>query len=239
MEIAFLAAFAMCCLVCTLRPPFAFALVLLMFPLEQVVQAHAPGLTSSALGIKAVNIGVGLTALFSAAKVLLTRPGARFAWCVRQYLVWATGAEPGQSPKSVLSVLKAIDRASLPETMRVTRDELLGCLAIETNRHELAISLAEDVPASERSKKLTRMIETACYVRLQNALSRAAIEDAAPAWRAIVLVCESDELRAALTAPLRKSITSPIRRRIWIRTLEDLKSRSGIDPKLKNGSRNC
>ncbi|MBI1322232.1 hypothetical protein GC170_03460 [bacterium] len=160
-------------------------------------------------------------------------PLARFAWCVRQYLVWSTGADPHQSPKSVLSVLKAIDRTSLPEAMRVTRDELLGCLAIETNHHELAISLAEDVPASARSKKLTRMIETACYVRLQNALSRAAIEDAAPAWRAIVLVCESDELRTALTAPMRAMITSPIRRRIWIRTLEGLKSRSGIDPKLK------
>lgn len=95
MEIAFLAAFAMCCLVCTLRPPFAFALVLLMFPLEQVVQAHAPGLTSSALGIKAVNIGVGLTALFSAAKVLLTRPGGFSHWmnsalvCALCMLVWA------------------------------------------------------------------------------------------------------------------------------------------------------
>jgi hypothetical protein len=80
MELAFLAAFAMCCAVCALRPPLAFALVVLMFPMEQVIQAHAPGLISSAFGIKAVNYGVGVTAVFAAAKACLTRPKGFSRW---------------------------------------------------------------------------------------------------------------------------------------------------------------
>ncbi len=80
MELAFLAAFAMCCMVCALRPPLAFALVVLMFPMEQVIQAHAPGLIGSAFGIKAVNYGVGVTAVFAAVKGCLTRPHGFSRW---------------------------------------------------------------------------------------------------------------------------------------------------------------
>lgn len=80
MELAFLAAFAMCCMVCALRPPLAFALVVLMFPMEQVIQAHAPGLIASAFGIKAVNYGVGVTAVFAAVKGCLTRPHGFSRW---------------------------------------------------------------------------------------------------------------------------------------------------------------
>jgi len=80
MQAAFVAAFILCCLVCVLRPPFAFALVLMMFPLEQVLQAHAPGLLSSAIGLKAVNIGVGLTAVLAAGKVLVMTPRAMSKW---------------------------------------------------------------------------------------------------------------------------------------------------------------
>lgn len=80
MEVAFLAAFAVCCIVCALRPPLAFALVLMMFPMEQVLQAHSPSLLSSALGLKVVNIGVGLTAAFAAAKACLTTPNALRRW---------------------------------------------------------------------------------------------------------------------------------------------------------------
>lgn len=79
-EIAFLIAFAACCIVCALRPPLAFALVVLLFPIEQVVQAHAPRLISSAIGIQAVNYSVGLAALFAAAKVALTQPGGLSRW---------------------------------------------------------------------------------------------------------------------------------------------------------------
>lgn len=79
-EIAFLLAFAICCIVCAFRPPFAFALVVLLFPMEQVVQAHAPRLISSAIGIQAINYGVGLTALFAATKVVLTHEGGLSRW---------------------------------------------------------------------------------------------------------------------------------------------------------------
>lgn len=94
-EFAFLAAFATCCIVCVFRPPLAFALVVLMFPIEQVVQAHAPRLISSALGIQAVNYGIGLTAALAAAKVVLTRPAGVSRWmntatvCAIAMLVWA------------------------------------------------------------------------------------------------------------------------------------------------------
>lgn len=79
-EFAFLAAFATCCVVCVVRPPLAFALVVLMFPIEQVVQAHAPRLISSAIGIQAVNYGIGVTAALAAARVILTRPGGTARW---------------------------------------------------------------------------------------------------------------------------------------------------------------
>lgn len=94
-ELAFIAAFALCCVVCAFRPPFAFALVVLLFPMEQVVQAHAPRLISSALGIQAVNYGIGLTALFAAMKVALTHPGGMSRWmniatvCAISMLAWA------------------------------------------------------------------------------------------------------------------------------------------------------
>lgn len=160
-------------------------------------------------------------------------PPAKFAWCLRQYLVWASGVQTTQSPKTVLSILDGIDRDALPAPMRPTRDELLACLALESHQYELATRLAGAVPASERTPKLTRLIETAAYVRFSNAISRSAIEDAVPAWHAIVLVCASPELRTTVTAPLRQAINSPVRRRIWIRALEDLKSRKTLDPKTR------
>jgi hypothetical protein len=79
-EIAFLVALAAACVVCAFRPPLAFALVVLLFPIEQVVQAHAPRLISSALGIQSVNYAIGLTALCAALKVTLTRPGGASRW---------------------------------------------------------------------------------------------------------------------------------------------------------------
>jgi hypothetical protein len=157
---------------------------------------------------------------------------ARFAWSLRQFLIWGSGADSSHTPKSIVAVLEKIGRSELPESMRRTRDELLACLAIESRRHDLAFRLVKEVPSSERTDKLTRLIETICYERLQNSLAHSALEDAVPAWRAIVQVCKSEHLRISLTAPVRKAINSPVRRRLWIRALESLKKDKEIDPKF-------
>ena len=54
MELLFILAFVGLCVISAFRPPWAFALVLLMYPLEQVMQAHCPALRSG-FAAQAVN----------------------------------------------------------------------------------------------------------------------------------------------------------------------------------------
>lgn len=134
----------MCCAVCALRPPLAFALVVLMFPMEQVIQAHAPGLISSAFGIKAVNYGVGLTAVLAAAKACLTRPNGFSRWmngatvsavCLLAWaaisLLWSPGRTEGLEvvvgnvPYLVLFVLVAPLLLSDLEDLRISQQATL------------------------------------------------------------------------------------------------------------------
>lgn len=95
MQAAFLSAFALACALGVLRPAFAFVLVLLMHPLEQVLQAHCPILVSTALGASAVNYAVGLTAILACTHLLLRRPGtlrrgaSPATLCILALLVWA------------------------------------------------------------------------------------------------------------------------------------------------------
>jgi hypothetical protein len=77
------------------------------------------------------------------------------------------------------------------------------------------------------------MIESAAIVRFQQSMGRGSLEDALPAWKAIVLVCASDEMRGVITDPIRKAVNSPVKRRIWIRSLEDLKNRPELDTKIR------
>lgn len=158
---------------------------------------------------------------------------AKLAWSVRQTMVWATQATARQEPGAILTVLKSVKRVELPESFRPTRDELIAHLALETSQYKTAMDLAEDVPAAQRSPKLIRMIESAAIVRFQQSMGRGSLEDALPAWKAIVLVCASDEMRGPITDPIRKAVNSPIKRRIWIRSLEDLKNRPELDPKIR------
>jgi hypothetical protein len=108
MEPAALIAFAGLCLYACTRPAVALAVVTLMFPLEIVLQALSPMLRNSGLGLKAVNIAVGSTALLAVVGVVVKNPGrvsdlarpmpmvtyAMFAWSAVT-LLWSPGAESG------------------------------------------------------------------------------------------------------------------------------------------------
>jgi hypothetical protein len=95
MQAAFLSAFAIACLLGVLRPAFAFVLVLLMHPLEQVLQAHCPILVSTALGASAVNYAVGFTSILACTHLLIRRPGilrravSPSTACILALLAWA------------------------------------------------------------------------------------------------------------------------------------------------------
>jgi hypothetical protein len=108
MEPVALIAFAGLCLYACTRPAVALAVVTLMFPLEIVLQALSPMLRNSGLGLKAVNIAVGSTALLAVVGVVVKNPGrvsdlarpmpmvtyAMFAWSAVT-LLWSPGAESG------------------------------------------------------------------------------------------------------------------------------------------------
>ena len=78
MELPFIVAFVGICAISAFRRPWAFALVLLMFPMEQVMQAHCPALRSG-VAAQAVNYGVALSSLFACARMTL-RGGGLVNW---------------------------------------------------------------------------------------------------------------------------------------------------------------
>jgi hypothetical protein len=65
MEIVSLVAFAILCVYASMRPPVAFALVLLMFPIEMVLQSTSSFLRTPGIGLQLVNIAIGMTALLA------------------------------------------------------------------------------------------------------------------------------------------------------------------------------
>jgi hypothetical protein len=64
-ETLIISLFAISCLYGVLRPHWAFAMIVTLFPIEQLLQAGAPALKSGALGNQAVNYLVGLVGLGS------------------------------------------------------------------------------------------------------------------------------------------------------------------------------
>lgn len=126
MELLALILFAALCFYACTRPPVALALIMLMFPMEIVLQALSPVLRSSGIGLKAVNIAIGSVALLAASGVLARDPGrlrvllqpapvvmlALFGWSAIT-LLWSPGAEAGtesivgQLPYFVVTLLLA------------------------------------------------------------------------------------------------------------------------------------
>lgn len=107
MELPFILAFVSICAIGSFRPPWAFALVLLMFPLEQAMQAHCPTLRGSGLGSQLVNYAVALTSIFACVRVVFKGSGfahwintvlvatiALYAWSVIT-LLWSPGRATG------------------------------------------------------------------------------------------------------------------------------------------------
>lgn len=78
MELLFILAFVGLCVISAFRPPWAFALVLLMYPLEQVMQAHCPALRSG-FAAQAVNYGVAFSSFF-ACIVTIAKGGGFVNW---------------------------------------------------------------------------------------------------------------------------------------------------------------
>ena len=63
MEWVIIGLFAVSCLYGIIRPNWAVAMIVILFPIEQLLQAGAPSLRSSALGSQAVNYIVGVVGL--------------------------------------------------------------------------------------------------------------------------------------------------------------------------------
>ena len=109
MELLFISLFLGICAIGVFRAPWAFALVLLMFPVEQVIQASCPTFRVSALGPSGINFAVAFTALFASARMSLRDQKfanwmnltmiatlALYAWSIIT-LTWSPGAEQGFS----------------------------------------------------------------------------------------------------------------------------------------------
>ncbi len=96
MELLIVSLFAISCLYGVTRPYWAFAMIVVLFPIEQLLQAGAPILKSGAFGNAAVNYLVGLVGL-GAALVTFLRRDRSFAGLangvsvtVLLTLLWAT-----------------------------------------------------------------------------------------------------------------------------------------------------
>ena len=107
MELLFILAFISLCAISSFRPPWAFALVLLMFPLEQAMQAYCPTLRGNGLGSQVVNYAVALTSILACLRVIFKGGGfahwmntamvatlALYVWSAIT-LVWSPGRETG------------------------------------------------------------------------------------------------------------------------------------------------
>ena len=96
LEALTLVLFAAACLYGVVRPIWTVAMIVLLFPMEQLMQAAAPSLRATPLGNQAVNYIVGLVGLASMGSTILQRPdpfrgllnGATVA--VTLILIWAT-----------------------------------------------------------------------------------------------------------------------------------------------------
>lgn len=163
-------------------------------------------------------------------------PMARLAWAVRQSLVQASGASPQEaaSIRDIILTASKISRDKLPDNFRPVRDELVASLSLESGQLNEAISLARDVPRTEISPALARMIESAAAAKFYQSLAKGDLEDALPAWRALVTLCPRTDLREVLTKPVVTLSTTPVRKRLWIRTLESIQSDTTAGDELKN-----
>jgi len=108
MEILSLVAFALLCLYASMRPPVAFALVLLMFPMELVLQSNSSILRTPGIGVQLVNIAIGMTALLAVLRLSLRTvgfmrsfisPSSMMAYGLLLWgattLLWSPGREAG------------------------------------------------------------------------------------------------------------------------------------------------
>lgn len=166
-------------------------------------------------------------------------PMARLAWAVRQSLVQASGSSSKESVSiRDISLLAAkIPRDKLPDHFRPVRDELVACLSLESGQLADALTLAREVPHSEASPALTRMMESAAAAIFQQAMAKNDLEVALPAWRVLASLCPRTDLREVLTKPVANLATTPVRKRLWLRTLESIESDSDSSEDLKKWAR--
>lgn len=108
MEPAFLTVFVLLCLFAATRPPVAFALMLHLFSIKQVMQAHCASLRSSLFGTQFVNYAIAATCALAAVAVFFRRDRPfhglinstaisillLFGWSVIS-LLWSPGREIG------------------------------------------------------------------------------------------------------------------------------------------------
>jgi len=108
MEFIIIIAFLIVCTVSIFRPPWAFALVMLIFPLKQVIQALCPIFISTTMGPESVNYIVGITVVIACARITFYKhsPFANwmnyamiatiglFAWSVIS-ISWSPGIKDG------------------------------------------------------------------------------------------------------------------------------------------------
>jgi hypothetical protein len=165
-------------------------------------------------------------------------PLALLAWAVRQAIVWASAGQGDEvaRPREIAAVLLKIRRDDLAPAVRPIRDELAAHMLLESRHYGGSLDLADEIPPSERSITLARMIESAAVIRFQTAMARADLEDALPAWRVLVTSCPRGDLRESISAPIKPLITTPVRKRLWIRALENLQNRQGVSQDLKDWS---
>lgn len=87
MEPLIIIAFLSICIIGMFRPPWTFATILLMFPLEQVIQGYCPNFRSSSLGTSGINYAVGLTTIVSLIRSVLKNPEIRFKYWMNTSMV--------------------------------------------------------------------------------------------------------------------------------------------------------
>lgn len=108
MEFIITITFLIVCIISVFRPPWAFALVMLIFPLKQVIQALCPIVISKTMGPESVNYIVGITVVFACARITFYKNSpfanwmnyamvatiALFAWSVIS-ISWSPGIKDG------------------------------------------------------------------------------------------------------------------------------------------------
>ena len=87
MEPIIIIAFLSICIVGMFRSTWTFALILLIFPVEQVIQGYCPNFRSSSLGTSGINYAVGLTAIVSLIRTVLKNPESRFKYWMNTSMI--------------------------------------------------------------------------------------------------------------------------------------------------------